>query len=517
MPRELITVSVGQAGNQIGSRFWELAVQEHAAANPDGVFDDAMGSFFQHVDAQGSPVGAAPPGAATAGAAAPPRPIQQLRARGVLVDMEEGVVDGMLRGPLGELFDRQRQAVTDVSGAGNNWAAGWASCGPAHHEQLVDALRAEASDSLQGFLLLHSLGGGTGSGVGSYILHMLEDEYPEALRCALSVLPDECTSDVVTAPYNALLSLARLQEHADWVLPVENQALAAACGAAAKAAAPGTAAARRPGADGGGEASPFGAMNKLAADLVLNLTASMRFGGQLNLDLGEIATNLVPFPRLHFLAPAMSPLAPPRAAGGRQGPAGAAGAAAGQRCVDQAFLDVLQPAHQLVKLHPKQTSLACALIVRGAAAAADLPRNIDRLRRSIRLPRWNPDGFKIAMCTRPPLGAPLSLLSLSNSCGLADTFTGLHARFQALYRRRLYTHHYEQHIELAELEAAGEAAAWLADSYRQLVDASRPPDPARLRGLQSDGGSFGQNSLRQVPGVAAVGGTAAAAVTTKRR
>ena len=42
MPRELITVSVGQAGNQIAHRFWELAVKEHAAFNTDGLFTDSM-------------------------------------------------------------------------------------------------------------------------------------------------------------------------------------------------------------------------------------------------------------------------------------------------------------------------------------------------------------------------------------------------------------------------------------------------------------------------------------------
>ena len=34
MPRELITVQIGQCGNQIGCKFWEMALKEHAAANP---------------------------------------------------------------------------------------------------------------------------------------------------------------------------------------------------------------------------------------------------------------------------------------------------------------------------------------------------------------------------------------------------------------------------------------------------------------------------------------------------
>jgi tubulin epsilon len=40
--RELITVQVGQAGNQIGARFWELALKEHAAYNTSGLFDEAI-------------------------------------------------------------------------------------------------------------------------------------------------------------------------------------------------------------------------------------------------------------------------------------------------------------------------------------------------------------------------------------------------------------------------------------------------------------------------------------------
>lgn len=42
MPREIITVQVGQCGNQIGCRFWELALREHALYNPQGIYDEAL-------------------------------------------------------------------------------------------------------------------------------------------------------------------------------------------------------------------------------------------------------------------------------------------------------------------------------------------------------------------------------------------------------------------------------------------------------------------------------------------
>ena len=42
--------------------------------------------------------------------------------------------------------------------------------------------------------------------------------------------------------------------------------------------------------------------------MLTNLTASVRFDGALNVDLSDLTSSLVPFPRLHFLLPALAPL-----------------------------------------------------------------------------------------------------------------------------------------------------------------------------------------------------------------
>lgn len=57
----------------------------------------------------------------------------------------------------------------------------------------------EGCDSLQSFIILHSLGGGTGSGVGTYILELLQDNFPEVYRFDTPVFPSE-DDDVVTSP-----------------------------------------------------------------------------------------------------------------------------------------------------------------------------------------------------------------------------------------------------------------------------------------------------------------------------
>ena len=101
-----IVVQVGQCGNQIGCRFWDLALREYASYNKLGNFDESLSSFFRNVEPKSGreiPVGNGT------------EKIRGLRARSILVDMEEGVVNDIISGPLRELFD-VKQLVTDVSG-----------------------------------------------------------------------------------------------------------------------------------------------------------------------------------------------------------------------------------------------------------------------------------------------------------------------------------------------------------------------------------------------------------------
>lgn len=95
------------------------------------------------------------------------------------------------------------------------------------------------------------------------------------------------------------------------------QALMDICGRldARVAASPGTmdvTPAAGSGSGGGKSSKPFDAMNGLAANMLLHLTASVRFEGTLNVDLNDITMNLVPYPRMQFLLSSMSPLATSR-------------------------------------------------------------------------------------------------------------------------------------------------------------------------------------------------------------
>ena len=154
-------------------------------------------------------------------------PISSLKARAVLIDMEDSVVNSSLGSNIGEIFD-PGLSITSQSGSGNNWATGFCEYGAQYREAIYDSLRcaAEKCDAMGSWFLIHSMGGGTGSGLGTNILQILRDEFPQTERLVTSVYPSE-DDDVITSPYNTVLAMQQLTDNADSVIPVDNCSLAA--------------------------------------------------------------------------------------------------------------------------------------------------------------------------------------------------------------------------------------------------------------------------------------------------
>ncbi|XP_010358185.1 tubulin epsilon chain [Rhinopithecus roxellana] len=453
-----VVVQVGQCGNQIGCCFWDLALREHAAVNQKGVYDEAISSFFRNVDTRVVGDG----GSISKGK------ICSLKARAVLIDMEEGVVNEILQGPLRDVFDT-KQLITDISGSGNNWAVGHRVFGSLYQDQVLEKLRksAEHCDCLQCFFIIHSMGGGTGSGLGTFLLKMLEDEFPEVYRFVTSIYPSG-EDDVITSPYNSILAMKELNEHADCVLPIDNQSLfdiiskidlMVNSGKLGTTVKPKSLVTSSSGALKTRHQKPFDAMNNIVANLLLNLTSSARFEGSLNMDLNEISMNLVPFPQLHYLVSSLTPLytltdvnIPPRR-------------------LDQMFSDAFSKDHQLLRADPKHSLyLACALMVRGNVQISDLRRNIERLKPSLQFVSWNQEGWKTSLCSIPPVGHSHSLLALANNTCVKPTFMELKERFMRLYKKKAHLHHYLQ-VEGMEESCFTEAVSSLSaliQEYNQL-------------------------------------------------
>lgn len=80
-----------------------------------------------------------------------------------------------------------------------------------------------------GFQVCHSLGGGTGSGMGTLLISKIREEYPDRMMMTFSVFPSPKVSDTVVEPYNATLSVHQLVENADECMVLDNEALYDIC------------------------------------------------------------------------------------------------------------------------------------------------------------------------------------------------------------------------------------------------------------------------------------------------
>ena len=99
-------------------------------------------------------------------------------------------MDSVRSGPFGQIF-RPDNFIFGQSGAGNNWAKGHYTDGAELVDSVLDVIRkeAESCDCLQGFQLTHSLGGGTGSGMGTLLISKIREEYPDRIMNTFSVVP----------------------------------------------------------------------------------------------------------------------------------------------------------------------------------------------------------------------------------------------------------------------------------------------------------------------------------------
>ena len=150
--------------------------------------------------------------------------------RSILMDLEPGTMDSVRSGPYGNIF-RPDNFVFGQTGAGNNWAKGHYTEGAELIDSVLDVVRKESEgcECLQGFQVCHSLGGGTGSGMGTLLISKIREEYPDRMMCTFSVVPSPKVSDTVVEPYNATLSVHQLVENADECMVLDNEALYDIC------------------------------------------------------------------------------------------------------------------------------------------------------------------------------------------------------------------------------------------------------------------------------------------------
>ncbi|XP_072947023.1 tubulin beta-4A chain-like [Epargyreus clarus] len=427
--REIVHVQAGQCGNQIGSKFWEIISDEHGV-DQTGIYRGESDLQLERINVY---YNEAPGG--------------KYVPRAVLVDLEPGTMDSVRSGPYGQLF-RPDNFVFGQSGAGNNWAKGHYTEGAELVDAVLDVIRKEAEtcDCLQGFQLTHSLGGGTGSGMGTLLLSKIREEFPDRIMNTFSVVPSPKVSEVVLEPYNATLSVHQLVENTDMSFCIDNEALYNICFRTLRLNNP-----------------SYGDLNHLISLTMSGVTTCLRFPGQLNADLRKLAVNMVPFPRLHFFMPGFAPLTARNAFNYRP------------QTVSELMSQMFNPANMMTASDPRHGRyLTVATMFRGKMSMREVDDQILAIqnKNSSYFVEWIPNNLKVAVCDVPPRGLKMSATFIGNSTAIQEIFKRISEQFTAMFRRRAFLHWYTgEGMDEMEFTEAASNMTDLISEYQQYQEA----------------------------------------------
>ncbi|KAJ7988146.1 hypothetical protein DPEC_G00320590 [Dallia pectoralis] len=393
--REIVHLQAGQCGNQIGAKFWEVISDEHGI-DPTGTYHGDSDLQLERINVYYNE--------ATGGKYVP---------RAVLVDLEPGTMDSVRSGPFGQVF-RPDNFVFGQSGAGNNWAKGHYTEGAELVDSVLDVVRkeAESCDCLQGFQLTHSLGGGTGSGMGTLLISKIREEYPDRIMNTFSVVPSPKVSDTVVEPYNATLSVHQLVENTDETYCIDNEALYDICFRTLKLTTP-----------------TYGDLNHLVSATMSGVTTCLRFPGQLNADLRKLAVNMM------FDAKNMMAACDPR--------------------------------------HGRY--LTVAAVFRGRMSMKEVDEQMLNVqnKNSSYFVEWIPNNVKTAVCDIPPRGLKMAATFIGNSTAIQELFKRISEQFTAMFRRKAFLHWYTgEGMDEMEFTEAESNMNDLVSEYQQYQDAT---------------------------------------------
>lgn len=212
---EMLTLQFGQCGNQLGCDLFSKATSDIGSSNT-GV---SYGANYEYAE---STIEQWFDGIAGCG---------RHYAKAILVDTEEKVVNKICKDANASWIYRASNVVCQSGGgSANNWAYGYTINSRRLSQAVLNVTRQEIEklDRSQGFLLLLSSAGGTGSGIGSHMVELLREEYETKPIIAAIVLPFTF-GEVCTQNYNTVLTLSKFSDRADLSVLFENEQMHSMC------------------------------------------------------------------------------------------------------------------------------------------------------------------------------------------------------------------------------------------------------------------------------------------------
>ncbi|GMM56353.1 gamma-tubulin [Maudiozyma humilis] len=416
MTGEILTIQVGQCGNHVGKHFWSQIAKEHGIGH-DGrkietdtsngatkeIFreDDTNPFFKQYEENRYTP-------------------------RAIMIDLEPSVINDNHNFFPGFFDDRSSWVSDDRYGAGNSWANGYDE-GQKNQDTFLNMIdkQLDSTENFEGFQLLHSVAGGTGSGLGSNLLEALADRYQKKLLTTYSVFPSD-QSEVVVQPYNTILTLRRLAEDSDASIVFDNNALLNLSGRVFQK-----------------NQTDYNQTNQLIASALSSITNSIRFPSYMYTSLQSVFSTLVPTPELHFLTPAFTPFTSDYVNGGMEYK---------RNTAYDVLLDLIDTPNLLVSRGTKKPIYLNAFsTVIGDIERNDITRAISKLQQRMQFAAWSPTMIHVNIGKRSRYLRTLngsqnhvSGMMLSNNSGIVSLLEKVCVSFDKIYAKRAFMNAFQQ-------------------------------------------------------------------------
>lgn len=416
---EIVTLQIGQCGNQIGNEFWKRACIEHGIS-ADGQLvkeqDDRKDVLFYEADDF------------------------SFIPRAVLIDLEPRVINQCI-----PLFNKENVYISNEGGgAGNNWAHGYYVANKCKSD-VLDILQreVEACDSLETFMLMHSVAGGTGSGFGSLMLESIRDIYPKKIITSFSIFPtNEEGSDVVVQPYNTVLSLNYLNQYTDNVIAMDNNALGRVTLDSARI-----------------KNVSFNQLNTLVSRVLSSYTSTIRFPGHMYCDNRSILSCSVPFPEFKFLVPSYTPFASDEIH-----------QVVRATTVSDVMRKLALPKTRLCSYESSSTNVNLSIfnILEGVNDCSEISRYTESIfsKKSINFVNGIPPYYLSAVSLRTPEFNRVSGLALNNSSGIATLFKKICIQFDQLKKRNAFVELYKKFdTDLSLFDTSREVVQRIIENY----------------------------------------------------
>jgi len=366
--------------------------------------------------------------------------------------------DDIRTGPYAQMFHPEF-LLNGKEDAANNFARGHYTVGKEILDQVNDRLRklVDNSNNVQGFIVNHAVGGGTGSGLGALILERIAVDYRKKSKIGFEVYPAPNLSTCIVEPYNAMLSTHWLLDHTEVSLMLDNEAIYEICQKQLDIARP-----------------SYSDLNIIISKVVSSMSAALRFDGEANVDLGEFQTNLVPFPRLHFMTTALAPVISKNKSSHEA------------QSVREITDHVFQPKNMLVKyadFDPVEDKyMAISINYRGEIKSKEANSTAQWLKQNnkVTFVEWCPTGFKIGLNGTPAATledgdvmaqANRNVTMIGNNVAVSRVFTErITKKYDMMYSQRAFVHWYVgEGMEEGEFSEAREDLGFLEKDYLDVV------------------------------------------------